>query len=160
MRLGSVLALLLLAPSCKTTQGEIIKLLNAATEEFNDGIRWQKHGDVAARLTLANRSAYLTAAETADTSIKVSEVEFLRLELSDRGRRADVRYRYHWYRTAEAVLQKTVVVQHWVFRQKNWVIERITPGSGPAFPLFAKLAGGPERPRTGSTTTPPPEPRR
>ncbi|MDY0000718.1 MAG: hypothetical protein RBU30_05445 [Polyangia bacterium] len=135
----------LLGVSCQTSEGNLHKALALAAYDFNTGVRWGRHQAAAAHFAPSLKNAFLTRSEEQDDSIHISMVEELRVDLLAKGRKAELRYRYHWHRTREGILNKTVVIEEWTWQNEAWRLTRIRHGSGPQFPLFDGLAPSPPR---------------
>lgn len=136
----------LFAAGCGVSEGNLQKALDLATAEFNSGVRWRRYQTAAAHLVPSLRNGFLTRAEENDEALHVSMVENLRLDYQAKERRAELRYRFHWHRSSEGILKKTVVIEEWRWLGERWILARIRQGSGPPFPLFEGLA--PPRPAT------------
>lgn len=132
---------------CGPREGNLRETLGQATFEFNSSVRWKRYQMAAGQLDPAIRSAFLTRMEENDEHLQVSMVEALRLELFVKEGRAVLRYRYHWHRSNEGILKKTVVVEEWRRRGDQWKLVKLSHGSGPRFPLFEGLKAKRPRPR-------------
>jgi hypothetical protein len=151
----AALAVLLALGGCAPGTANLTKLLVDATDDFHDGLRWQKHEIVAEHLRGAAKEAFLRHAEAADGALRISEIELLRTQLGAGGKKAVLRFRYHWYRTSEVTVQRSVVAIHWRFEGKTWLVEKIEPGGGPEFPLFAPAPPASRPGRRPAATAPP-----
>jgi hypothetical protein len=145
----------LLGTSCTATEGNLYKALALASYDFNTNVRWGRYQEAAAHLDPSLRNSFLTRTEDADDALNISMVEELRQELADKGRKAEMRYRYHWHRTKEGILRKTVVIEEWIWLGAAWRLVRLRHGSGTPFPLFDGLAPA----RRPARPAPPPQAR-
>lgn len=105
---------------------------------YGEGIRWQRHGDAAARIAAPERAEFIAEREELEDDLRVGDWEIERVEWEVAGKRALVRVRWTWHLDSRGVVHKTVSSQEWELRGRQWVMVREQRERGEEMPGLAE----------------------
>jgi hypothetical protein len=104
---------------CGLAEGPREKLQHTAFT-FNEGIRWNRDGDVLPRVDPAALDGFRALHAGWGSEIQVTNVEILQSVIDQELDRAVLTIRYTWYRASKMEEQVTVTAQHWERRKGDW----------------------------------------
>ncbi len=98
--------------------------LSTSLQVYNEGLRWQRFEDAAARIDPAERDDFLDRRDRLADELKITGYEIIRARLDDRELEAKVHVKYSWYLDSHGVLHESHVVQEWERRGPLWILVR------------------------------------
>jgi hypothetical protein len=128
-------ALLALAAACAAAP-KAGETLIESVRTYNDGLRWQRFAAAAARLPLAERSAFVDEWDERSSDLKITDYEIV--DLAARGDTARVQVKISWYGDREGTLHDTHARQTWQRRGKIWFLTDEVRMRGPEMPGLAE----------------------
>ena len=94
---------------------------------FQTNLLWARYDQAYDSVHQAYRPAFEGEFEERGDDYEIVELDMIRAELIDEGRKAHVEVEQQWYMLPSTVVEKERFVEHWVFEDQQWQIrERIT----------------------------------
>jgi hypothetical protein len=89
---------------------------------FNEGVRWGRVQDVMARIDPESVDHFVEMHKEFGAALQVTNYEIINTILSPDENKADVTVQITWYRIDQMEVMKTVLVQHWEHREREWLV--------------------------------------
>ena len=106
-----------------------------AVREFNDGIRWGMAEKSAGHLPVEKRQKFAEQWSALEEELDVMDYEIQRVEWGENHDTADVRVDLTWTLKRRGIVERTVVMQHWV-RDRGWLLASMKRLKGPALAIL------------------------
>lgn len=137
----SVVVLLLLGVAgCASPQKKTEDFLDDV-RLYQEGLRWRRYDDAAARRLPAEREDFLDAREELDEDLRIDDYEIERVKFASKRSAAVIQVKFYWHLDSVGSVHETVVEQAWEMRGKSWLIVAEARKRGEPMP------GVPERPK-------------
>lgn len=131
--------------------------LKLAIQDFNDGVRWGKVEQSAARLPIEGRAGFAERYAALEDDLEIMDYDVQRVDLDRAAERALVRVDMSWSLKRRGLVERTVVEQDW--RKKGgWMLVSARRLKGSPLPLL-EVAGPtppPAAPAPGANPAAPP----
>jgi hypothetical protein len=104
--------------------------LKPTVEDFHKRIRWKDFRGAAKHIVPESREPFLRgrAEHQDDRDLSITDFEILEIALAPDGLRATVTTRLSWMRLPSASEQTATVTSDFVFRDGEWLLERMEGG--------------------------------
>jgi hypothetical protein len=89
---------------------------------YQEGLRWRKYEDSAARLAPSAREDFLDKRDELDDELRVDDYEIMRVKMTDEGKKATVQVKITWHMDRVGVVKDTVVEQGWERHKVGWIL--------------------------------------
>lgn len=141
------LALIYGLMSCGSRQPR--ESLSESVTAYNEGVRWGRFADAAARMPIAQRAGFLDERDKLANDLKITEYEVIAVD--HRSDRAMVHVKFSWFLTSKGTVSETVAVQSWRKEESTWVMYREEHLRGDEMPGLS----APDLAPTSADTPPP-----
>src|SRR5687767_3169217 len=89
---------------------------------YQEGLRWRRYEDSAARIKPSAREDFLDRRDELDEELRVDDYEIMRVKLTDQGKGATVQVKITWHMDGVGVVKDTVVEQSWERHKVGWIL--------------------------------------
>jgi hypothetical protein len=90
---------------------------------YNEGVRWVKLPQAAARIPPAEREAFLDEREQLEDDLRIDDFEITRLKMSgETNELADVQIKWTWHMDSKGIVRTTTSRQKWRRYGKRWLM--------------------------------------
>lgn len=113
--------------------------LKLAIQDFNDGVRWGKVEQSAARLPVDRRAAFAERFAGLEDELEIMDYDVQRIDWDRASDRALVRVDVSWSLKRRGLVERTVVEEEWL-KKGGWVLVTAKRLKGSPLPLFEVAA--------------------
>lgn len=110
---------------------------------YQEGLRWRRYDDAAARRLPAEREDFLDEREELDEDLRIDDYEIERVKFGQKRSMAVIQVKFVWHLDSVGSVHETVVEQAWEMRGKSWLLIAEARKRGKPMP------GVPEREKRG-----------
>ncbi len=89
---------------------------------YQEGLRWRRYEDAAARLKPSSREDFLDKRDELDDELRVDDYEIMRVKMTSKGQKATVQVKLTWHMDGVGVVKDTVVEQSWERHRAGWML--------------------------------------
>jgi hypothetical protein len=95
---------------------------------YQEGLRWRRYEDSAARLKPSVRESFLDQREELDDELRVDDYEIIRVKLAAKGgkggkrEKATVLVKVTWHLDSVGIVNDTTVEQSWERHKAGWIL--------------------------------------
>ncbi len=121
--------------------------LKLAIQDFNEGVRWGKVEQSAARLPVDLRAGFAERYAGLEDDLEIMDYDVQRIDWDRAADRALVRVDMQWSLKRRGLVERTIVEEEWL-KKGGWVLVAAKRLKGSPLPVFEGLA--PAAPPPGS----------
>jgi hypothetical protein len=137
IRSAMIVALVLAACGSTRKYGEDLVFHSRA---YQEGLRWRRFDDAAARVPPPAREAFLDERDQLDHDLRIDDYEITRVKLGKDHYEGEVQVVYSWHLDSVGVVHETTVTQHWERHGPGWYVLSERRRSGDEMPGVAEPA--------------------
>lgn len=152
------LVLVALAGACapKGVRGHEDNLMNEV-RAYQEGLRWRRADESAARLPVADREQFLDRLQALEGELFIDDYEISRVKLAPGGQAANVQVKLTWHLDSVGVVYESVLESEWKHEGTLWLRTKEVLKSGEPIPGIALTPAEPETRRERPDAAPAPQ---
>jgi hypothetical protein len=109
-----------------------------ASRGYEEGLRWGRYEDAAARRLPPDREAFLDDRDALAENLRIDDYEVIRVHVDHTHAHAHLTVKYTWHLDDEGVVRETVVEEDWVRKGADWFVEHDSKKRGDDMPGVGK----------------------
>ncbi len=113
--------LLVIVAGCAAPQ-QRVELLEDNVRGYEEGLRWRRYDDAAARRMPSQREAFLDERDRVDEDLRFDDYEIQRMKMKRGHQAAQILVKVTWHLDSVGTVHDTIVEQDWELHGKYWML--------------------------------------